>query len=124
MLWNVFRRVVLGTVVEVLVEEAVAVDLPSVEIAFDRESEFRVPRLDNYMRFKGHFRAALNAPVDAARLDRVRAHLVRVWPELLATIELPVGDKLTVEHGHVHAEAETREDGRPGLRVRFDLAAD
>lgn len=124
MLWNVFRRVVLGTVVEILVEEAVAIDLPSVVITFDRDSEFRVPRIDNFMRFKGTFRASLPGGVDEARLRRVEARLRAVWPELLGTLELPVGDRLTGERADVRAEVEARPDGRPGLCVRFDLAAD
>lgn len=124
MIWTVFRRVVLGTVVEALVREGVAVDLPSVEIAFDDDSAFHVPRLNNYMRFKGTFRAALPAALDPSTLARVAENLRRTWPELLGAIELPVGDKLTAEHGHVHVEPEDRPDGRPGLRVRFDLAAD
>lgn len=124
MIWTVFRRVVLGTVVEALVREGVAVDLPTVEIAFDDDSAFRVPRLDNYMRFKGTFQAAVPAALDAATLERVAEHLRRTWPELLGAIELPVGDKLTAEHGRVHVETEARPDGRAGLRVRFDLAAD
>lgn len=124
MLWTVFRRVVLGTVVEVLVGEAVGVDLPSAVIEFDRESDFRVPRMDNFMRFKGTFRVALTAPIDEARLRRVEARLRATWPELLSVVDLPVGDRLTAEHAVVTAAAEPRADGRPGLRVSFDLAAD
>lgn len=119
-LWRQFRRLLLGSVVECLLDAGVAIDFASITIRFDDDSVFRVPRLDNYMRFSGVLTARLLGPPDPATLDRLRTGLRRLWPELLSVLELPIGDALTAERAHVDA---TCADGTT-LTVRFDLSAD
>ncbi len=119
LLWNQFRRLLLGTVVELLLEEGLPLDFRSIRIDFHRESDFRVPRLDNFMRFKGEVEAALTeAPPDGAE-QRLSARLLKVWPELLAVVDLPVGDRLTQERNEVVVRIEANR-----VSVRFDLVAD
>jgi len=117
--WIQFRRLLLGTVIEALLKAGIAVDFPSIEIAFDPESEFRVPRFDNYMRFKGWLKANVTAaPSTASQANLVRI-LKEAWPSLLDALDLPVGDKLTSDRN----EIEVVVDGQ-ALTVRFDLEAD
>ena len=66
LLWSQFRRLLLGTVAEAMLAESVPVDFRSIRIVFDDDSAFRVPRFDNYMRFKGHLEARLVAPFTRA----------------------------------------------------------
>jgi hypothetical protein len=117
--WDQFRRLLLGTVVEALVAEGVTVVMPSVLMAFADGSVFHVPRLDNHMRFVGSFVAELVDVPDAAHVAAVHGHLVRAWPELLATIDLPIGDRLTSTRNDVSVRVD---GGR--VVVTFDLAAD
>jgi hypothetical protein len=118
--WIQFRRLLLGTVIEALLKAKIAVDFPSIEIAFDAESDFRVPRFDNYMRFKGGLKATVTAaPSPAAQANLVR-NLKAAWPSLLDALDLPVGDKLTSERN----EIEVVVDDRDRMTVRFDLEAD
>lgn len=118
-MWIQFRRLLLGTVVEILLEEGVQLEFPSLRIAFDGDSEFRVPRLDNYMRFKGELTAHLTtipAGLDQGRLQRA---LEGAWPELLKVVDIPIGDRLTPDRNHIKASIEGST-----LHVRFDLVAD
>jgi len=117
--WIQFRRLLLGTVIEALLKAEIAVDFPSIEIAFDAESDFRVPRFDNYMRFKGRLKANVTAaPSSAAQASLVR-NLKEAWPSLLDALDLPVGDKLTSDRNEIEVAVEGQ-----ALTVRFDLEAD
>lgn len=118
-LWRQFRRLLLGAVVEALLDAGIAVSFPTLRIAFEDDSVFHVPRLDNYMRFVGSVTAVVSGPVSAADLAGLRARLGTLWLELLGAIELPVGDALTNEHARVEASIEAST-----LRLRFDFAAD
>lgn len=119
MLWNQFRRLLLGTVIELLLEEGLPLDFRSIRIDFHDESEFRVPRLDNFMRFKGEVEAALTEPPPAGVEQRLSARLKKVWPELLSVVDLPVGDRLTEDRNEVVVKVEANR-----VSVRFDLVAD
>lgn len=119
LVWNQFRRLLLGTVVELLLEEGLPLDFRSIRIDFHRESEFRVPRLDNYMRFKGEVEGRLVEPLPSGQPARLLGRLRAVWPELLAVVDLPVGDRLTEEKNQV----EVRVEG-DRFTLRFDLVAD
>ena len=73
--WTQFRRLLLGTVLEVLLEQGAALDATTLSIAFDPRSRFQVPRFDNYMRFSGSFQADVLAPLEPAEspeLHRLR----------------------------------------------------
>lgn len=117
--WAQFRRLLLGSVIELLLEERVALDFQTVRIVFDEKSEFKVPRLDNYMRFSGSLTARLLSPLDETRRASIANRMRKAWPELLTVLDIPVGDRL----------AETRNDVRVEVRneimeIRFDLEAD
>lgn len=118
-LWRQFRRVLLGAVVESLLEAGVGVDFPTITVHFEDTSAFRVPRFDNYMRFTGVIRARVLAPPSAGALATLQAALRRIWPELLSIIELPIGDTLTNERMVLDVAMVG-----DVLTVRFDLAAD
>lgn len=118
-LWRQFRRLLLGAVVEALLPAGVDLDLRTIELDFHDASVFRVPRLDNYMRFVGTVRGRLRAPLDAATKADVLARLRRVWPELVSAVDLPVGDALSVDKHQVSVEVEGDQ-----LVIRFDLSAD
>jgi hypothetical protein len=120
--WVQFRRLLLGTMVECLAEAGLAADLATARIEFDRESEFRVPRLDNAMRFKGRFTArATSPPPEAPALEALRARLAAQWPVLVSTLDvIPLGDRLTPTRNELAVS--TTPDG--ALRVVFDLEAD
>lgn len=122
-LWTQFRRLVLGTVVELFVAEKLPLDVATLAIRFDPESRFDVPRLNNYMRFKGEVSGSLHGLPDLAALARVEAALLRVWPELLEVVDLPIGDRLTPEKAAVRITVEA-DGARSHLRLRFDLEAD
>lgn len=116
-LWVQFRRLLLGTVVEAMLAHRVPLDFGSITITFGDDSAFRVPRIDNYMRFEGELVGRLTAPfTDVAALS---ATLERAWPDLLAVLDLPIGDRLSPTTTHLAASV----DG-DRLVVRFDLAAD
>ena len=118
--WQQFRRLLLGTVVENLIHLHIDVDIPSTRIDFDPESVFKVPRLDNYMRFKGRFLAPLATPPDEGALCELRTALSRSWEELLAAMSvIPLGDRLTSTNNEISI------DLRPDrLELAFDLEAD
>lgn len=118
-MWDQFRRLLLGTVIELLLDAGVRLDFATIRIEFDDRSEFRVPRLDNYMRFSGRLTGRLASDVDADTLEQLRRQLRRAWPALLEVVDIPIGDRLTEERNRVEV-SET--DGE--LVVRFDLAAD
>ena len=118
--WTQFRRLLLGTVVESLLEAKIAVEFASIQIAFDPASEFRVPRLDNYMRFKGSVTATVSRAPDPASTRALADHLRQVWPVLLSAVDVPVGDRLTSERNEI--EVRWIEPNR--LEVLFDLEAD
>ena len=121
--WTQFRRLLLGTVIEALLEEEIDVAFSTIAIAFDDASAFQVPRLNNYMRFKGQLTAQLPAAPDAAALARLRARLEGVWPEILAVMDIPMGDRLGSERNHVQVAVTSDENGEL-LAVTFDLEAD
>ena len=118
--WTQFRRLLLGVVVECLAEAEVDVVLRSIRIEFDRESEFRVPRFDNYMRFAGTMRAELSGPLDGAKAELLAGKLREAWHELVATLDMPIGDRLTPERSEIALERPSEKE----LVVRFDLEAD
>lgn len=118
-LWRQFRRLLLGAVVELLLDAGIVVEFASLRIDFEDDSVFRVPRLDNYMRFVGTVTGRCPVPPDAAAQAQLRARMTALWHELLSVVELPIGDKLTNDRAHV----DVRVDGDV-LTVRFDLAAD
>lgn len=119
-MWEQFRRLIFGTVLELLLEEQVPVDFTSVRIAFDEgRSAFKVPRFDNYMRFCGTLEARLTLPQGPEVAPRVRTRLLTAWPELLAVVRLPIGDSLDLTKNSIEVEIA---DGT--LRIRFDLEAD
>lgn len=118
-LWRQFRRLLLGSVVEGLLDAGVAVDFASISIRFDDASVFRVPRLDNYMRFVGVLTATVREAPSPAALDRLRAALRTLWPELLSVLDLPIGDALTAERTHIDVTL-----AGDALTIRFDLSAD
>lgn len=120
-LWVQFRRLLLGTVIEVLQDAGLDVDLGALSIAFDPGSAFNVPRLDNHMRFVGRFSAPVSddAPIDDARLAALDRALRAVWPDIVGVVALPIGDRLTVSANHV----DVRLEGGV-LHVAFDLVAD
>jgi hypothetical protein len=118
-MWTQFRRLLLGTVVEVFQEHGIQTDVATLELSFHDDSDFKVPRLNNYMRFKGHVRAPLDADVPSGALHAVRRDLLGVWPDLLQVVKIPVGDKLTSDKNQVDVQVVSRE-----LRVQFDLIAD
>ncbi len=118
-MWNFFRRLLLGCVVEALLEAEVDLAFSSIAISFSDDSAFKVPRLDNYMRFKGQVTAVLTQPMDAAALRSLEDKLDDAWPDLLKVVDIPIGDRLTQERNHVRA----RQEGKR-LVVTFDLEAD
>ena len=65
--WQQFRRLLLGTVVEVLLEQQTRLEFTTVRIAFDEQSAFQVPRFNNYMRFVGALEAELIDPLSEPR---------------------------------------------------------
>lgn len=122
-LWTLFRRLLLGTVTEALVAEEWPVELRGLELRFHEDSVFEVPRLDNNMRFKGEVAARLHELPDMQRIGALRARLERVWPEIVAVLDIPIGDRLTPDRNHVEVEVGPDEAG-PTLWIRFDLEAD
>ncbi len=122
-LWDQFRRLLLGTVVEALLEAGLAVEFSTLRISFGPDSAFRVPRLDNYMRFVGALEARLTGPAPAGAVEAARARLSQAWPALLSVLDIPVGDRLTSERNHLTVRVDSGPAGAV-LRVDFDLEAD
>ena len=122
-LWTLFRRLLLGTVTEALVAEEWPVELRGLELRFHEDSVFEVPRLDNNMRFKGEVSAHLTVTPSLQQVASLRARLERVWPEIVAVLDIPIGDRLTPDRNHVEVEVGPDEAG-PTLRIGFDLEAD
>ncbi len=119
MLWPLFRRLLLGTVIEALVEEQVQLDFRTLKIVFSDTSIFNVPRLNNYMRFQGNVTATLLSNLDSGQISRLEVRLRQAWPELVAALDLPIGDRLTNDRNDVRLRVEASH-----LRVDFDLVAD
>lgn len=120
-MWTQFRRLLLGTVIEAMLEERVAVDFNTIDIRFDRsKSVFKVPRFDNHMRFVGELQARLAEELDRAAQRRLERRLLGVWPQLVGVVTIPIGDKLTPDKNHVQVVIEQGDR----LRVVFDLEAD
>jgi hypothetical protein len=118
--WTQFRRLMLGTVVECLRDAGVDVAFGSLRIEFDRSSEFRVPRFDNYMRFVGNVRATLTGPLDERAAAALASRLRDAWTELVAALDMPIGDRLTPERSEIELQRPAPDE----LVVRFDLEAD
>lgn len=118
-LWRLFRRLLLGCVVEALLEAEVDVDIRSLELHFTPESVFHVPRLDNYMKFIGHVRGTLRGDLDDVRRERLMHALRAIWPEIVTALDIPVGDRLEVTRHEI--EVVVREGQ---MTIRFDLGAD
>lgn len=121
--WQQFRRLLLGTVVEVLLEQQTRLEFTTVRIAFDEQSVFQVPRFNNYMRFAGALEAELIDPLSEMRRRDAEQAMKQCWIDLLKSIELPVGDRLTSEKSEVSISV-TDGSGAGRLRVAFDLVAD
>lgn len=122
-MWKQFRRLLLGTVIEYLLESGVQVRFDTISISFHQESEFRVPRLNNYMRFKGDLTAVLTEPVPRDKLQALQRRVREAWPELLKVVDIPIGDRLTPERNHVSVHIDEA-GGEPQLHLHFDLEAD
>lgn len=118
-MWVWFRRIFFGAVIEGLLEEGVVVDFASLSLKFDDRSHFQVPHIDNYMRFAGEMTAKVASPPSADVRARLQANLLEAWPSLVGVVDIPVGDRLTVEKNEVTITV----DGTT-LRVAFDLEAD
>lgn len=116
-LWTQFRRLFTGTVIELL--QARGLWVQRLRVDFSEESRFDVPRFDNYMRFVGEASAELEVPLAPGQLDTIRKDLEAAWPGLVGCLEIPVGDRLTVDRVRV----DVREEGNK-LRIKFDLVAD
>ena len=123
-MWRQFRRLLLGTVVEVLLDEGVVVDFATLRIAFSDGSEFHVPRLDNYMRFVGKLEARLMSRPEPTTLRRLEHALQGTWPDLLEVLDIPIGDRLTPEKNRIEISVFEGDGGADILRVAFDLVAD
>ena len=121
--WKQFRRLLLGTVVEVLLEQQTRLQFNTVQIAFDEQSAFKAPRFNNYMRFVGALEAELIEPLSPARQRAAEKSMQQCWMDLLKSIELPAGDKLTNEKSTVSIST-LENNGAGRLRVTFDLEAD
>lgn len=118
--WDQFRRLLLGTVLELLLEERVPVDFGSLQVRFDEQrSAFQVPRLNNYMRFVGGLSGRLSAPVGAELGPRLRARLLRAWPDLLACVKIPIGDRLDLTKNDIQVSV-----SGDRFELSFDLEAD
>jgi hypothetical protein len=80
-----------------------------------------VPRLDNYMRFKGQLTADLTAPPPAGVARRLERFITPRWGELLkAMAPIPLGDRLESTRDEVIVQIE----GDQRITIAFDLEAD
>ncbi len=116
-LWTQFRRLFTGTVVELLQERGF--ETRKLRVDFSADSRFQVPRLDNYMRFVGVASSELERVPTASELAQLRRDLETAWPGLVACLDIPLGDRLTVDRVRVEAVLEGQT-----LKIRFDLVAD
>ena len=121
--WTQFRRLLLGTVLESLLDQGARVEFSSIAIDFSDQSRFHVPRFNNYMRFVGTLTADLAAPLSPAAPAALERALMDSWHELLKSIELPVGDSLTNEDSSVQVVVVLK-GAAWSLTVSFDLEAD
>ena len=121
-LFTQFRRLFLGTMLEMLVETGLGARYETLQVTFDERSVFKVPRWDNYMLFVGEATVELTAEPDDRTLARLRAELRRAWPDLVGCIKIPVGDKLTPDRNEL--EVTLQPGDPPRLRIEFDLMAD
>ncbi len=119
MVWTQFRRLLLGTMVEIFQDQGISTDVTALELDFHEGSAFKVPRIDNYMRFKGHVRAPLSTPLSETAIASLERELLRVWPDLLQVVKIPIGDRLEKVKNRVRLQVTPEE-----LRIEFDLIAD
>jgi hypothetical protein len=114
-----FRRLLLGTMIEVLRDSSLDLDLSGLEVGFDPESGFRFLWVDNWLRFKGFVRVPLRKPATDEAIALVTQRVQGIWPEVLGTIgTLPLADRLeSTRHDVVVTAGEA-------LEIRFDLEAD
>lgn len=118
-MWTQFRRLLLGTVVEIFRNHGISTDVAGLVLEFHDDSEFKVPRLDNSMRFRGHVHAPVTVSPSADKVRALERELRGVWPELLQVVKIPIGDRLDQERNEVRVHATATE-----IRVVFDLIAD
>jgi hypothetical protein len=71
------------------------------------------------MRFVGDFSVTLLAEAPQGLAPRIEDKIRTAWKDLLAVLDIPVGDRLTLDKAEVRARIEGR-----SLRVAFDLSAD
>lgn len=114
-----FRRLLLGVVVEVVIETGIAADLSGVTLAFEPESGFRFLWVDNWMRFRGWVRVPMHGPADPAMVHAVEERFAAVWPQIVgAFAAMPLVDRLAItRQGVIVTVGEV-------LEIRFDLEAD
>jgi len=113
-----FRRLLLGTLIELVQEAEVPIAISSIQIAFHPDSAFRVPRFNNYMRFRGEAQATVSSPVSSESMTALQGGLRRVWPGVLSTVVVP-GDQLTSTKNETSAEV-----AGDLITIAFDLIAD
>ena len=105
--------------VELLGEAGIDADLRTLELEFDEASAFRVPRLNNYMRFVGRVEGRADTAMDPVAEAKLRAALTELWPQLCSVVVLPIGDNLTPTKNRLMLTV----DG-DRFELRFDLEAD
>ena len=114
-----FRRMLLGTMLEILRDSKLDIDLSGLTLGFEPESGFRFLWVDNWLRFKGFVRVPLRKPASDVEVEDLRVRMLAIWPEVLATIgTLPLADRLECTKHEVTVTA------GEALDVRFDLEAD
>jgi len=122
-MWHQFRRLILGTVVEHLLDNKVQVAFETIAISFHKDSDFRVPRINNYMRFKGDLKAMLVSEITQVTILELERGVKETWPELLKVVDIPIGDRLTSEKNLVRVTTVDEAAGKR-LIIEFDLIAD
>lgn len=114
-----FRRLLLGTVVELLRDEGVHADLAALRATFAPETGFRFRWVDNWMRFRGTVTVPLAAPLADGGVERLRARAAEVWPSILQAVgTLPLADPLSSVRQQVDVSA------TDVLVLEFDFEAD
>lgn len=114
-----FRRLLLGIVVEVVIETGIPADLSRVTLGFDGESGFRFLWIDNWMRFRGWVRMPMTGTATPEQTKAVQERFAAVWPEMLAAFAaLPLVDRLSSTRDEVTVTV------GEALEIRFDLEAD
>lgn len=117
-LWAQFRRLLLGTAVEVFRDAGLRVDTHALELRFHEDSLFRYPAINSEMRFVGSVDALLlEAPSEQA-IRELEAQLFGVWPEIVELVRLPMVGAMEVRSNVLEITVET-----PRLVVDFDLSA-